>query len=328
MPRPVSLSLDLLRTFLLLVRNEGDAAKTTIELGINQPSMSKRLKYLQHADPRVLPKPWLYLDGKTWKLTDEGKQVYPAVEEITRRYDQLTRREEDRPPVRFGCSSESAEGLALDALRALRRHDDKTRIRVTVLRGKDRIEQVANGSLDLALVTQGPRAIQRIAHRTLHVETLTTDYLALAARAPSARARSPAAEHLAQYGNKDSIPAQAFEDFPIILVPPNSGLRPRVERALRKAGVRHLDIALEVGGWAVILEYVQAGFGLGLVSENAARACGKGVVFRRLDPKLFPRIETRIICRRILGLQDQLDLTTPARAFYESLKEAANPKKG
>src|SRR5215831_3873086 len=80
MPRPVSLSLDLLRTFLLLNRNDGDAAKTTRELGINQPSMSKRLKYLQHSDPRVLQRPWLYLDGKTWRLTEEGTKVLPAVE--------------------------------------------------------------------------------------------------------------------------------------------------------------------------------------------------------------------------------------------------------
>src|SRR5437868_10360716 len=66
MPRPVSLSLELLRTFLTLVHNEGDAVKSAGILGVNQPSMSKRLGYLQHSGP-VLDHPWLVRVGKTWK---------------------------------------------------------------------------------------------------------------------------------------------------------------------------------------------------------------------------------------------------------------------
>src|ERR1700733_6255396 len=77
MPRPVTLSLDLLQTFLLLVEHEGDASVTAQQLGINQPSMSKRLSFLQHSG-RVLVKPWLVREGKTWKLTVEGQKVLPA----------------------------------------------------------------------------------------------------------------------------------------------------------------------------------------------------------------------------------------------------------
>lgn len=52
MPRPSTLSLELLQTFLVLLRDDGDAAVTTRELDINQPSMSKRLSIFQHAGPK------------------------------------------------------------------------------------------------------------------------------------------------------------------------------------------------------------------------------------------------------------------------------------
>src|SRR5438552_3133419 len=76
MPRQASLSIDLLRTFLLLIKEEGDAASTARILGINQPSMSKRLGYLQHAGA-ILARPWLVREGKTWKLTEEGARGKP-----------------------------------------------------------------------------------------------------------------------------------------------------------------------------------------------------------------------------------------------------------
>ena len=74
MPRQASLSIDLLRTFLLLIKEEGDAASTARILGINQPSMSKRLGLLQHAG-RALRRPWLVRKGKTWLATEEGRRV-------------------------------------------------------------------------------------------------------------------------------------------------------------------------------------------------------------------------------------------------------------
>src|SRR4051794_15015419 len=49
MPRPVSLSPELLQTFVEVIRHDGDAVAAAKTLGINQPSMSKRLAQLQHA---------------------------------------------------------------------------------------------------------------------------------------------------------------------------------------------------------------------------------------------------------------------------------------
>src|SRR5579883_2898332 len=112
MPRPPSLSPELLQTFLRVLAHEGDAVAAAEELDINQPSMSKRLALLQHAG-RVLRRPWLERHGKKWQLTPEGQRVLPAVEEIVHRYRVLKENvaEPDRPAVSFACGQDALAGF-------------------------------------------------------------------------------------------------------------------------------------------------------------------------------------------------------------------------
>ena len=77
MPRPPTLSPELLQTFVTVAETGGDAARAAEVLEINQPSMSKRLARLQHSG-RGLKKPWLERVGKTWRLTEEGERVRPG----------------------------------------------------------------------------------------------------------------------------------------------------------------------------------------------------------------------------------------------------------
>ena len=58
MPRPATLTPELLNTFVTLVRLGGDAGAAKAKLGIEQPSMSKRLRYFQYPGP-LIRKPWL-----------------------------------------------------------------------------------------------------------------------------------------------------------------------------------------------------------------------------------------------------------------------------
>src|SRR5947209_6993308 len=187
MPRRVSLSLDLLQTFLTLLRHEGDAAATARELDINQPSMSKRLSFLQHAG-RVLQRPWLERDGKTWRLTEEGDRVLPAVEDIVQRYEQLhdfVLHAPSGPQVAFACGQQSAGSFVrLAVLRFSTRHPE-VRLRLGTPRGQARIERVASGALDLAVVSHEEDAIRDIARRPLYARALASDPLVLAC-APAA----------------------------------------------------------------------------------------------------------------------------------------------
>src|SRR4051812_18147584 len=89
MPRTSRLSIELLQTFLCLLDHGGDTTAAAAELGINQPSMSKRLAFLQHPG-RGITRPWLRRAGKTWTATAEGLRVLPAVRDLLARYGRLT----------------------------------------------------------------------------------------------------------------------------------------------------------------------------------------------------------------------------------------------
>ena len=168
MARTLTLSFELLEAFVALIRADGDAAQAMRSLGINQPTMSKRLRYVQHTG-RLLDRPWVIRRGKVWELTDEGKRVWPAVLELVERYENLQdflgrAGEETVPPtVHFACGQQMVAGLVRQALQSFRKDHPQVALWITTLRGRARIEGVSNGSLDLAIVTHDEPSIQEIA---------------------------------------------------------------------------------------------------------------------------------------------------------------------
>jgi DNA-binding transcriptional LysR family regulator len=323
MPRKVSLSVDLLRTFVTVAQCGGDAAQATRLLGVNQPSMSKRLGYLQHAG-RVLEFPWLVREGKTWKLTREGERVLPTVEDLLRRYEQLSQFAAGPrlagPTLAFGCGQQSAATFVHKAVLRWRSQHGDVRLRITTLRGRARIERVANGLLDLATVTHDEAAIHHIARRPLHVETLISERLALVCTVDS-----PWASQVEKL-RKTKVAAEELLPFPLVLPDAESGIRKIVDRVLgRKGLLPQLNVTLEVGGWSTMLAYVREGIGVGLVSESALQDL-EGLLVRLLDAGPFPPIATRLICRRVAGTGEQLDLSPEGLAFRQALLEAARKK--
>jgi DNA-binding transcriptional LysR family regulator len=315
------LSLELLHTFMLVVRNDGDASATAQQLGINQPSMSKRLSFLQHAGP-VLERPWLMREGKSWKLTEEGAKVLPAVEEIVQRWQQLQEFIRQAPPgpqVAFACGQYAAATFVRPVAAEFCRQHPTVRLRIATLRGATRIERVANGSLDLALVSHDEGSILDIARRPLHVRVLFDDPLVLAS--------SPNQEWSTRVeALPDRVKPRGLVGLPLILPEPDAGSRKSFDDLLRSKGVFHeLDVVLQVGGWNTILDYVRAGLGVGVVSEAAANVASKettGLIIRKLDPKSFTPRQVQLIARRKMGTLDQPDLSDEARAFHDALIRA------
>jgi LysR family pca operon transcriptional activator len=322
MPRTLTLSLELLETFVALIRAGGEAAAAMEVLAINQPTMSKRLKHLQHAGPLV-DRPWLVRRGKHWELTEEGKRVWPAVAALVDGYENLQaflKGEEAglaAVPVRFACGQTMVLGLVREGLREFRKSHPQAGIRISTLRGRARIEGVSNGSLDLAIVTHDSPAILEIARRPLHVEPLIQHGLALVCATDSPWSR--AVRGLPREG----VPAEALARFPLILPEPDAGVRQELDEILQREGVLgRLNIALEIGGWGTILAYVRDGFGVGIVSEAAVLE-PKGLTIRPLDPKTFPPVEARLIGRRLGGSGDEWDLSETARAWSAVLRKVA-----
>ena len=324
MSRTITLSFELLQTFVSLIRSGGDAARAMRELGINQPTMSKRLRYVQHAGP-LLEQPWVVRKGKTWALTVEGQRVWPAVVEIVDRYENLERFLSGEPttapePIRFACGQQMVVGLVREALRVFRKEHSQLPIRIATLRGQLRIEGVSNGTLDLAIVTHDVSTIQEIARRPLHIEPLAAHSLALVCASDSPWNRAVRA--LA----KDGVAAEELVRFPLILPEPDAGIRRSLDEVLRRHGlIGRLQIALETGGWGTILAFVRDGFGVGIVSEAVLKE-ERGLTVRPLASTVFPRIESKLICRRLSGSGDELDLSEAAVVWQEILRKIVGGK--
>lgn len=310
------LSPELLNTFITIVRTEGDATLAAEMLKINQPSMSKRLAFLQHAG-RILRKPWIERIGKSWHLTPEGERVLPAVEELVHRYKLLTEAlEEDRPSVIFGCGATVAAGIGREALKTYRVQHPNSYVRFSNRPALARVEGVGNGSLDMACVRFDEAETYQIAHRSLFVEDLYDDALLLVA--------TPQADGFDEFSQlpDKNIPPKALAKFPLLLPDAASGIRKDFERRCRDAGVLdRLRIAVEASPPSLILECVRDGIGIGLLPKSSIKG-ETGLVVKTLPAKMSPSNIIRVIVRRKAGTDD-LDLSAEGVAFLDCLREAA-----
>ena len=117
-----------------------------------------------------------------------------------------------------------ALGMVREALRLFQREHPQTRLRISTLRGRARIEGVSNGSLDLAIVSHDEPSIAEIARRPLHVEPLVSHGLALVCAQDSPWIRAVRALP------KDAVPARALTEFPLIVPEPDAGIRKDIDR--------------------------------------------------------------------------------------------------
>lgn len=296
------------------------------ELGINQPSMSKRLGVLQHAG-RGLRRPWLERVGKTWTITSEGQRVLPAVRDICTRYARLRLFLDPganrQPAFTFACGQQAAVGFVLRAVRRFHREQPNQTFRIAQLRGEARIEGVANGSLDLAAVTHDEDQISAVARRELHIDTLPADPLVLVGRKADADKDDspPWSKAWVKIPARGASP-EALRAFPLILPEPDADIRRQIDQAGRTAGVLgEWNVVLEIGGWQAILAYARAGLGVGVVTRSAYERQSADLDCRALDPRLFPPTRVRIICRRRSTSAEDLDLSPTAGRFRELLLE-------
>ena len=325
MPRASRLSFELLETFLSVVEEGGDASRAAARLGINQPSMSKRLSQLQGSGASI-GSPWLERSGKTWGMTGEGRRVFPAVGEVVRRHRALAEFADGSrraAVVVFGCGQEAATSYVQRALRRLRRERPGVRMRISTMRGRARIEGVANGFLDLATVTFGEVDIRAIARRPLHVDHLRDDPLVLVAN-PSGR--SGWGEALGAIPDAP-VSAESLAGFPLILPEPDAGVRAHIDRDLESAGMAdRLEVAMEVGGWSTILAFVRDGIGVGVISRSACPDPARGLWVRPLDTSQFRPIRLHLICRRASAGHGGLDLAGDAARFRDHLIACTTPE--
>jgi len=260
-----------------LIRHDGDAGQAARALNINQPSMSKRLAALQHSG-KILNRPWLQRDGKTWLLTDEGRRVLPVVHELLDRYRHLTGftnapRPMPHSELRFACGQTAAAVLVKRALTEFRAKHPDAQIRISTMRAPQRIIGVASGAIDMALVNRDDKEIRDLARGVpLKIEPIArVGYCLVCART------SPWADAFAKLPKRDPLPLKTLADFPLIVPEPDSHTRQMLDPILhRQPWANRIIYQIEIGGWLTILDYVRAGLGVGLMSQIALEATTAG----------------------------------------------------
>ncbi len=271
MPRPNRLTFELLETLVELVNSSGDAILTSERLGINQSSMSKRLKLLQQSD-RIGPKPWIKRSGKVWSLTIDGERNLSVAQQILRLEQSLGIDDDTRlrmqPTVSIACGQTAVTSILKNPLNQFRSEFKDARVRISTPRGTARIKGVANGTYDFALVTHDEADIQRIAGRPLCVEKIHEDPFVLVCGQNAPQGVRRLFETLASQPQPLGI--DQLIRLPLILPEPDAGLRRSLDRAFSESDlVGKLDIVLEVGGWSATLDFVRDGWGVGIVTKSA-----------------------------------------------------------
>lgn len=348
MPRPTNLSFELIETYVTLIRNGGDAALTAAQLGINQPSMSKRLMHLRKGND-VLREPWLERHGKKWRMTEEGERVWPAVQQLFIRYQELRGYSASVPPhaplLQVACGETAAINLVRIALKKWSRLHPGMPVRIATMPPAERVAAVASGAFDMALVDRHVEQVDEQLRRGLEYEEIASYgyYLVCAkereavddrrrGRRDEARMEpTPWAAAVSRLA-KSNVPLSTLADFPLIVPQANSYPRMVLDRILaRQAWADRVRIVVEASGWLSMLAYVRDGLGVGLLTEGVTpiEQQDNRLLWRRIDPGELPPQSLILIKRKGLKGEDgEIErkdgaLTEIAKDWANALREAA-----
>jgi DNA-binding transcriptional LysR family regulator len=104
--------------------------------------------------------------------------------------------------------------------------------------------------------------------------------------------------------------------WPLVLPEADAAIRKRWDELVRRQPPSATPtVAIEVGGWRVLLGYVQAGFGVGLVPRSVAATAGAKVKVRPLVPAIRPANRLSMV-----RLQERAD-TSLSAAFRSALTD-------
>ena len=328
MPRHDHIPLELLQTFVCIANLEGDATSAAIELQVSQPTISKRLSALRRLTASPERQPWMLLKGKRWKLTAEGQRVRGVVTDLVGRYEQMEHfvagQQTAKPVVSIACGQQAATGFVKTAIERFLKEHPECRVRLSTPRGKARIEGVAGGQFDMAIVTDSPATIHRIARMELYIETLFEDRFVLVANPP---AKAPWAKQWNALPTDRPFTAKELLGMPFILPEPDASRRQRFDDWMHKATGQLSEVVLEAGGWQTILDFAASGIGVGIVPQSSVelsehpKKCR--LVMRSLVASEFPSDAVRLIARKTHGV-DSPDLMPSASELAKMTRDTIN----
>jgi DNA-binding transcriptional LysR family regulator len=153
----------------------------------------------------------------------------------------------------------------------------------------------------------------------MHIESLFEERFILAAN-PSPKAAWAKQWHTLPM----TRPCTAAEllPLPFILPEPDASRRRQFDDWCFQATRKTFDVVLETGDWHTILDFAEAGIGVGLVTDGAIESYKQHrqtkFTTRTLDPNEFPPDAIRLIARKAHGRAEP-ELSELGTAFYRLL---------
>jgi len=287
-------SIEELRA-LAAVAEKGTETAAAEHLGVTQPVVNRRLKQFRE------PPAWIRTVDNAVELTQAGKEALPTVQRLLRQYDHLRQfraGRRQRPNVlAIGAGSSATQYYLGRAVAALRGRLPDWEIQTRVLRGKDRIAAVVDGTLDLALVSHSRLQIEGIVRWACEAKIeLAITELARLPLCVIARLRTPEGDLLQSVLAAQTVPVAMLSGWRLAGLDRESGIRRQLEGMM--SGQREqLAFVQEAGGWPGVKEFVRQGICAGLMPlALLSREDLQELVIRRLPTELA--ISNRMIHRR------------------------------
>lgn len=238
---------------LALIGEWGSMGKAAAEMGIAQPSASKRMSTLE----RRLGLPLVDRTRRGSTLTPEGRVVCGWAQRVLDELDGLLTgaealRTQRHAELRVAASMTVAEHLAPGWIGELRQAQPKLYVGLRVTNSETVAELVRAGEVDVGFV-ESPAAPAGLSTRRVATDRLV---VVVAPGHPWARRRRP-------------LSTAELVTVPLVVRERGSGTRETVDRALLRAGAGQLVPLVELGSAAAIRGAVIAGTGPAAMSELA-----------------------------------------------------------
>lgn len=266
------------------VAEQASFRKASEKLNLSQPAVSQQI----HALEEELGTTLFDRSGNRVQLTATGtvllKYARRAAQVASEALDALARtQDEPRGELRLGASTTVAQYILPRMLGAFQKQHPLVTLSVTSGNTERIVELVLRGEIAMGII-EGPAS-----SRELRKRRFLEDRMVLIV--PKGH----------PWVNTREVPLESLTEVPLLMREPGSGSRRVVELALKRSGIKlkQLRVAMELDSTEAIVSGVEAGLGVGFVSQWAI---GKEVRLGTLKPV------------RVEGLQIVRDLTLIQRS--------------
>ncbi len=231
----------------------GSFSRASAELHLTQPAVSMQVKQLEDS----LGLPLFEHIGKRIYLTEAGREVLETSRAVHKELANLENALADLQGMKGGSLTvsvaSSASYLAARLIAAFRQTHPDVRVNLNAVNRETLLQQLAENSVDLVLMGQPPEG-----HDLESQPFLENPLVVIASpHHPLAKARH--------------IPLERLAEEPFLGREPGSGTRNVVERFFEANGLK-LKVAMEMNKNEAIKQAVEAGLGVGVVSQHGELA--------------------------------------------------------